>query len=318
MLQIPIRVAGDQWFNQQQVIDLLATAQDCEIELDLGAEGPSLHRLGVVDTVLAAGIDPAKVSVTNWPNAVENIPFQRAVLHRVSHFFWHHKLHQTSEKFVNCTDNIFGLFIGRRTLARCRIFHDVFSQYRNRSFLSLMKHTAPSPWYLNNFINIESSEPWAPDVDQKQFFHWWENPPVDSVDQAEVRDQYRNDCNTNFSLLKFYNQFDIEIVCETYCYGDAFFPTEKTVRPIAAGKPFVAFAPLRFLERLKNLGFKTYSDFWDESYDKLEGLARWRAMQTVLESIAQQYNTSWVDHLNSVAEYNRQHLKDIVNQYQPL
>lgn len=314
MLRIPISVAGDQWFNQAQVQDLLATAGDQNIELDVGAEGPSLQRLGIVDTVLAAGVDPARVFVTNWPNSVETIPFRRAVLHRVSHFFWHHRLHTVEDQFDNLTNNIFGLFVGRRTFSRCRIFYDMYQQYSAQTCMSLMNYRSSLPWQIVGSVNVENADVWAA---EPEFRQWWQSPPVGSLDSAEIGDQYNSSCNTNFSLLKFYNQFDVELVCETYCYGDAFFPTEKTVRPIAAGKPFLTFGPPRFLERIKNLGFQTYSDFWDESYDQLEGVARWQAMQTAIADIARQYNRQWMQSLNTVAEYNRQHLKSIVQQYQP-
>ena len=44
--------------------------------------------------------------------------------------------------------------------------------------------------------------------------------------------------------------------------------TEKTVTIIKSMRPFVIVAPPRTLEYLRTLGFKTFQDVWDESYDQ--------------------------------------------------
>lgn len=43
--------------------------------------------------------------------------------------------------------------------------------------------------------------------------------------------------------------------------------SEKTLRPINYMKPFILVAPPRSLEYLRTFGYKTFSDYWDESYD---------------------------------------------------
>jgi hypothetical protein len=48
------------------------------------------------------------------------------------------------------------------------------------------------------------------------------------------------------------------------------FVTEKTFKPLLVGHPFIAVAGRGHLTHLQNLGFKTYSEFIDESYDDLE------------------------------------------------
>lgn len=318
MIQIPVRVAGDEWFNQEEVCRLLADSSGQPIELDLGAEGPSLHRLGVVDTVLKSGVDPQSVTVNNWHNSVESVPFERQVWHRASHFFWHHQLHTATDDFTNQTANVFALFIGRRTISRCKIFYDFWNLYSSNSCTSLMNSSTPLPWQRTQGIGVEKFDDWIVESEKDAFLQWWKNPPVSSIDSVNINDQYAPDQNTNFSLLNFYNQFDIELVCETYCYGDCFFPTEKTVRPIAAGKPFVLFGPVDFLQRLQQMGFRTYRDFWDESYDRLEGIERWAAMQKVLSYIQQQHSADWIKSVNTVAEHNRVIFREIVKKYQPL
>jgi len=48
------------------------------------------------------------------------------------------------------------------------------------------------------------------------------------------------------------------------------FPTEKTWRVMLCKKPFIAVSTPYFLKGLKQLGYKTFSPFIDESYDNIE------------------------------------------------
>ncbi len=320
MVRISVRVTGDQWCNRTEVVDILSTLKDQElIELDLGAEGVSLHSLGIAKTVLSSGIDPTRVTIINWPNSVESIPFNRALLHQASHFFWHHNLHLSNNNFANQTQNLFGLFVGRRTVSRCKILYDVFTQYRDVSCLSLMNDRNPRPWEVNSFVEVEQLSDWVDHSSMPEFVAWWSAPPIGSIDGHSVNDQYQAGNNTNQDLLKQYTKFDLEIVCESYCYGDAFFPTEKTVRPIAAGKPFVTFGPVHFLKRLRDMGFRTFGDFWDESYDQFEGVDRWQRMKAVLDYVYRQaqQDREFFKQLNTITEYNQNWLLRVVKKYQP-
>lgn len=47
----------------------------------------------------------------------------------------------------------------------------------------------------------------------------------------------------------------------------AFLPTEKIGKTMLLRKPFLVYATQDYLKNLRGLGFKTFSDFWDESYD---------------------------------------------------
>jgi hypothetical protein len=41
----------------------------------------------------------------------------------------------------------------------------------------------------------------------------------------------------------------------------------STYNPIYCGHPFIHFGPIGSLQQLRNRGFKTFGDWWDESYD---------------------------------------------------
>ena len=54
------------------------------------------------------------------------------------------------------------------------------------------------------------------------------------------------------------------------------------------------------------MGFETWSSCWDESYDKLQGPARWQAIRQLFEHITVDQQV-W-----DIANRNRQHLKTLV------
>ena len=59
------------------------------------------------------------------------------------------------------------------------------------------------------------------------------------------------------------------LVTETVATGRRHHLTEKTFKPIALGMPFVIVGTHGSLEYLRSYGFKTFGDFWDESYDTI-------------------------------------------------
>jgi hypothetical protein len=59
----------------------------------------------------------------------------------------------------------------------------------------------------------------------------------------------------------------IEIVLETLFDDSRLHLTEKTLRPIACGKPFILAATPGSLQYLRDYGFETFSGLIDESYD---------------------------------------------------
>ena len=58
------------------------------------------------------------------------------------------------------------------------------------------------------------------------------------------------------------------LILESDVTRDVFFMTEKTIKPLLIGQPFVIYASQGFLQHLKDLGFETFGTLWDESYDQ--------------------------------------------------
>ena len=67
-----------------------------------------------------------------------------------------------------------------------------------------------------------------------------------------------------------YEKAFLSIVTETLTECDRLFITEKTWKPIVVGHPFMIVGNKNTLSYLKSIGYKTFSEFWDESYDEYE------------------------------------------------
>jgi hypothetical protein len=68
-------------------------------------------------------------------------------------------------------------------------------------------------------------------------------------------------------LYSVYDSTLISVVTESNFVNKQIYHSEKTWKPIANKHPFIIVGPAGSLEKLKSLGYRTFSDFWDESYD---------------------------------------------------
>lgn len=83
-----------------------------------------------------------------------------------------------------------------------------------------------------------------------------------------------------------YQNFLIDIVAETFTTGNCFFLTEKTIRPMLLKKPFIVFGPKDHLLYLRQMGFRTFADFWDESYDGFSGEDRYQQILKLIDQLS--------------------------------
>lgn len=104
--------------------------------------------------------------------------------------------------------------------------------------------------------------------------------------------------------VEYYSKCFCSIVSE----GEFSRPTssisEKIINSIKAGRPFVLVAPPNSLKCLTDLGFKTFGDYWDESYDSVfDNTSR---VNKILQVI---------DHIDS---YSIEQLKELYNNIKPV
>jgi hypothetical protein len=82
------------------------------------------------------------------------------------------------------------------------------------------------------------------------------------------------DVNGNFLSqyipAAIFNNSWYSVVGETISNNNCFFVTEKTAKPLMAGRPFIMLSGKHTLKHLHDIGFKTFDPVIDESYDEID------------------------------------------------
>lgn len=104
----------------------------------------------------------------------------------------------------------------------------------------------------------------------------------------------------------------VNIITETYFFNKTIHITEKTYKPIAFMQPFILVGAAGSLQHVKDMGFKTFGEFWDESYDKeTDDKLRFKMITEVLELIANWPENVKIDFtyvVKDIVDYNVRHL----------
>jgi len=110
--------------------------------------------------------------------------------------------------------------------------------------------------------------------------------------------------------FKIYGKAWHSMICETHNNNDFVFTTEKIAKPMIAGRIFVVFTSRHYLKLLRQLGFQTFNNIIDESYDDIEDKhERWdRALQEVYK-LTQRDPLTVINQCQHTLIHNAQHLK---------
>lgn len=102
-----------------------------------------------------------------------------------------------------------------------------------------------------------------------------------------------------------YNQTAYSVVTETNTSGVFHLFTEKIAKPILGRRLFVVFAGQGYLQSLKNLGFKTFSDVIDESYDDiLDSTTRWKLAFEQIQNLCNQNQHEVLAKIRHIVDHN--------------
>ena len=98
------------------------------------------------------------------------------------------------------------------------------------------------------------------------------------------------------------------------------YTTEKVIKPIQQFHPFVIIGRPYVLKDLKSYGFKTFSDFWDESYDNIEdNQHRILKVYELIRELINKSDEEWellYKQIIPILIYNRDILKKYSGKYQ--
>jgi hypothetical protein len=248
-------------FNRFELITFLARNQDQNIILNTNYEGGCLESLGLYKLLDCFRFKSVTIVTCNM---VEQHPHYQIRIHNSALRFFY-TIGNTDYKQYHLWNQkkIFGALYNRATWNRMGLAGHLHVNHAARSVINFRSNPHDDTdrrlfeMQLLFEINLKSAQNFLLAADQF---------PI----QIEEQDTYSTGLSTEKHtepLARFYQDFLIDIVAETFVNGCNFFPTEKTIRPMLLKKPFIIMGPKCNLIYLHQMGFKTFGSFWNEDYD---------------------------------------------------
>ena len=188
----------------------------------------------------------------------------------------------------------FGMFVGRSSWDRLLLASHLYNRHKDktiqtyRTYLdnpSNMLHIDINRllWQISSYNNKTLSTINVMDSTT----HFIKNLPLllDDSHPGVTHIQWDSGAVDN-DIMSWYNNIFIDVVCEKMVTGQTFFPTEKTARPLATKTPFLIMSSPDYIKNLHKLGFRSFSQFWDESYDYQQGVQRLESIQNIIDDLA--------------------------------
>jgi hypothetical protein len=105
--------------------------------------------------------------------------------------------------------------------------------------------------------------------------------------------------------IQIYNQTAYSIVAETGADNSYSFFTEKTAKCFLARRMFVMFSGFGFLQNLRKIGFRTFDNVIDESYDLITSdYLRWEAAFDQVQKLCEMDQQEVFEKIASITEHN--------------
>lgn len=163
----------------------------------------------------------------------------------------------------------------------------------------------------NNLVSHckTSFSPVEPELGIHYSQHEYANPawrPEHRLENHFPANQASSTSSADFDLHD-YESTHWEVVLETLYDDKRWHLTEKILRPIACGQPFLLAGTAGSLQYLRSYGFQTFDGIIDESYDSIQDpVTRLQRLQHVMTEIVR--NQRIMDErLRKVVEHNRRH-----------
>lgn len=140
---------------------------------------------------------------------------------------------------------------------------------------------------------------------------------IDPLEQKFIKhDLFGNTWGEVYLQAEPYRDTYFSLVTETvFGENNHSFRTEKIVKPLAMGHPWIVAANTGYYRDLRNLGFQTFGHVIDESFDLIDSpMDRAERIISIVNDLCQQDLASFLDSCYNVCKYNQQHLQELREQ----
>jgi hypothetical protein len=274
--QYTLSLANDKIWEIDQLIGFLSQNQGKDIVLDVNPEAHCLYSCGLYDILEKFQFNSVTIATNN---ILETHPIYQIKYRNVCTFIDNSNRYNLSASGKWNTQKIFGAFYGRPTANRLGIASYLYSKYNSHSEIVL----ASTVDLVNSRAMFELDKLFEYDsASISRVSYMIDNFNFSGIDYTPMGHLFTYDTPLN----SLYENILIDIISEPNIKGTTFFPTEKLVRPVLLKKPFIAMASKNYLEYLRQMGFHTFNEFWDETYDGYEGADRYLKILSLIDTLA--------------------------------
>jgi hypothetical protein len=305
----------------------MALSRDYVIIFDNAAEGSwtlqqQIKSLGIEDLVFAGHI--LVIGGGDMPNAYSYISYD----YFISVFLGYpHNLQQMSriDELYNQSEKPYK-FLFLNGIARTHRKY-LWQRFRQMGLLDqalwTMLDSRPVRWgemqLIENGVDLFSEITPIQHLPSKYEYSQYQDTTL-TVDPADCKfvkhELFKNTWGEVYLQAEPYRDTYFSVVTETV-FGESVhsFRTEKIVKPLAMGHPWIAVANAGYYRDLRNLGFQTFSHVIDESFDQIDSPQdRAERIIAVIDDLCQQDLASFLDSCYNVCKYNQQHLIELREQ----
>lgn len=295
---------NDKLWNFQELISYLANNQRKHISLKINPEAVCLETLGIYR--LLDNFEFTKVDIYT-ENQLEKHNKYNIIVDSHNRWLAHQPSIQT-ELHDWTGSKTFLAFYHRPTASRLGFASYLYTHHRDASSIHFSYDTDLDRLQLYEFdklsiLRLESINDVTNMLPHMPLYAY-NNHDVD-----EIMSWYDYSRDPGITM---YRDIFVDIVAETHVAGKTFFPTEKTIRPMWLRKPFIISGSKDYLCYLRQMGFKTFNDFWSEEYDGYEGRDRFELIIELIETLSTKSQKELTDmywDMKYVLDYNFELLK---------
>jgi len=280
---LELKLENDLLLETSEFVKFCVAHQQQHIVLRVNNEAHCLTYCGVYD--ILDQFDFASVTIIT-ANALEQHPQYKIEKKVWTHWLQNIKTFDFNYDYAWNEQKLFGCFYGRPSAPRLGIATHLAQHHSSRSLIRTKFDFEREE--SRKLFDLQRLFAWQPEI--INHLHLLNN-------QQYIGDQYydRGHYDQANTLSHMYKHFLIDIVAEPVCEGQSFYPTEKVVRAMLCKRPFIVMASQNYLEYLRQMGFHTFFEFWNEEYDAYDAKNRYMKILDLIDHLAKKTHAEMVD-----------------------
>ena len=285
-------VTSDKYvWNWQEVCTNVTQAMvnNENIEMLTTGDGPCIQASGIAQYLLRScrthNYDPSRITIRTQ-NQIEHHDQFKIDIHRLNN------IKRNVDFIFNINKNMhkhFGIFVMRSSAPRLDMASYLYKNYYDTTTMTY--HFSSDSDYHRNSIGLEELIQDHQHKDITTVAEFLTQCPIkfakyEAYDDTKGNTVQQLNAQDRDQFFANYNNFFVEIACETYYSGHTFFPTEKVWRPMLLMTPFIVHGPQHYIKHLHNMGFKTFDGWWNEGYSQCDPVWQLKLIKEIVDDIA--------------------------------